>query len=249
MIHLRAAKGLGDALHLRAVALHLIERGHRVTVYSDWADVLCDLPIAVAPLARSVPDARTVCYSLSRPLDPGADKFVMSCRKAGIEEPVELRINWRVRNEGLVRSVRKRAGGRRVLVYQPQRRTHSALEDIVSPQHDAFREHLAGRSDAFRVRVGRTPFVHGGMELPCDLDLVDQMSVSDAIDLGAAADEFFCEPCYLLVLGEALRKPVTCMFSARAMREQGKARNYTPDRFLHRRESVAIFDEATHAVA
>lgn len=236
-----AAKGLGDALYLRAVVLHVL--GRSVTVFTDWPEVFSDLPVVVRPrAAASGPDLRHVAYSLSSPIDVGSDKFVMSCRKAGITDPVALRLGWRVRNTALVKRVRRAAGARRILVYQPPRKTACEAEEVVSPRREAFARHVH-EADGFRIKVGHPSFVQDGQDMPCELDLVGKTSVTDALDIGAIADAFFGEPCYLLVVGEAMDKPVTCMFSRRALSAPGKLRNYTPERMFHSALSVAVYDE------
>lgn len=45
MIRLNAPKGLGDAIHVRAVVIHLLRQGELVTVFTRWPEVFADLDI------------------------------------------------------------------------------------------------------------------------------------------------------------------------------------------------------------
>lgn len=248
MIELRAAKGLGDALHLRAVALHLLGLGEAVTVYTGWPEVFSGLRLNALPLQRATPTSRTITYALSHPLAPGADRFVMGCRKAGIESAVDLRLDWVVRNPRLVAQVLRASGGRGIVLFQPRKIAATEEERWFSPGREALARVLR-RERLFRVRVGHPAYVYDELAEVADLDLFGATSATDVLDLGACATGFVCEPCYLLVLAEALRKPVTCVFPPAA--SSGKARNVTPARFLHRPElSTAVIDDGgRHAVA
>lgn len=253
MIHLRAPRGFGDALYLRAVALHLIERGEALTVYTLWPDAFLGLPVATLhDDARSACNGamRHVAYGMPRANPQRISNFSAACRCAGIDESVALRLDWLPRDAALIERVRCAAAGRPVLIYQPPKRPGNAEQALVRPSREAFAGYLESRADHFRVRVGRTPYVDAGEGLPCDLDLVDRTSVAGALDVGLVGDLFFGEPCFVPFLGEALGRRYAVMFTRRALNcpdaiGGGRVRNITPERLFHKPElASAVYDES-----
>ncbi len=221
------AKGLGDALYVRAIALHLISKVP-VTVYTPWPEVFSDLAVTVKPLsARTLQvDIRHCSYCLHCRL-PEVKKtsmFEMACRQAGVLEPVELQVAWEVRNRKLADKVKALAAGRQILAYQPPK-----VGSSVSAND--FESHLG--ADHFRIRLG-CPGVAQDIGAS-DLDLFGKTAVTDLLDVASLADGFFGEPCYLTTLAQAMDKPFTCLFSSSAATAaDSRTRNLTPERFFHK---------------
>lgn len=247
MMQLRASKGLGDAIYLRAMVLHLLDRGEAVEVFTPWREVFADLPVAIRGLSECTGDE---AWHHAKPclhcrIVQAPDLFRMACLQAGITEPVPLELRWRPKNVALIERVRREARGRPVLVYQPPKKAANLNERLLRPHAEAFAAFLSERSDWFRVKVGAAPYVAPENHPPCDLDLFGRTSVSDAFDIATAADAFYGEPCFVTVLAEALDKPVTCMFSRRAI-ASGRVHicNMRPERLFHKPHlATAIYDE------
>lgn len=240
MKHLNASKGLGDALYLRAVVLHLLKRGEKVAVVTGWPDLFSDLPVAISP-ATADEDMHHAKPCLHCRIITDMDAFSMACQQAGITEPVELRVDWAVRNTRLVDEVKQAARERKILVYQPPKKPCNENQALTSPKREAFVRCLE-EFDGFRVKLGHSNLDNCG---PADLDLFGKTSVTDAIDVCTAADLFFGEPCYLFILAQALNKPSVSMFSGRAA-DSGRHRlvNFSPKRLFHKRElTSAIYDD------
>jgi len=246
MIHIRAANGLGDALQLRAAVLHLLKGGESITVYTRWPEVFRCLRVQIKCIAQAetVEGMRHFAYALSRPLRDGADRFIGMCEFAGIFEPVELRIDWKVKNQALLDRVKRSAAGRKLLLYQPQRIARTEEQELLCPRDEALDTYLRSRSDCFRVKMGHPDFVQPGVKYQSELDLMGRLAVTDAIDLAHAADEFCGEHCYLTTMAEALDKPVTCIYSARSLRSETRAKNHAPERLFHKRLlATVLYDE------
>jgi len=233
-MHLNASKGLGDAIYLRAAVLHVL-KSEPVTVYTRWPEVFFDLPIKVRGIEciAEADDLRSVAYSMRAPMTECM--FDARCRVAGLEPPIEMRLDWPIRNSALVDSVREQAAGRQVIVYQPQK------VDLLSPAARPFRYAVAGL-DGFRVKIGREPYVTDDA-LPCELDLLNKTSVLDAIDLCASADRMFGELCWLMPAAECLGKPFKCIYSHRAMASDEWIKNIDPQiMFRGSSKSEILFD-------
>lgn len=244
MKQLNASKGLGDALYLRAIVLHLLGKGEKLEVFTGWPDIFSDLPVTVKPYSAATGDEdwhhAKPCLHCRIVTD--MDSFSMACQQAGISEPVELRVDWKVRNPAIVARVKREAGARKILVYQPLKKAVNQNQELARPQQDAFLNALDARADYFRVKLGHPNLDNAGA---CELDLFGKTSVTDAIDIATAADLFFGEPCYLFILAQALKKPSVVMFSGRGA-DSGRHRitNFSPARLFPKPDlTTAIYDD------
>lgn len=203
---LTAPRGLGDSLYLRAMAVHLTARGDRVAVDTIWPSLFDDLSVEVGGGGDWVVAAFSPKHRLSGMWAhfAGMDQFSICCARAGIEGPVDLDIAWKARNARLCREVRKAAGGRKVVVYQPRKKENPRL-----PLDREVMDGWLSRCEFFRVRLGHPSFVHD--EGDADLDLFGRTTVRDALDVVSVADMVFGELCYLHVAADALQKPSVCV--------------------------------------
>lgn len=243
VIYLDSPKGLGDAIYVRAIVLHCLERD-RVTVFTPWPDVFDDLPITTEARRTGNEDIRhcSACLHCRLPEVQPESIFAMACRQAGIQEPVELKMNWKVRNPDVLAKIRRRAGDRQILMYQPPKRETGTQQDLSRPDSAAFTDYLRTRN-AYRIKVGSAS-VQEIPAAPCELDLFGKTSIHDVFDLGTIADSFFGEPSYIGIMAQAMNKPHTCMFSSRAAwANDSRIRNMTPQRFFHKPElGTAVYD-------
>ena len=100
-MRLAAAKGLGDALYLRAAALHLMKIGQPFDIYTGWPEVFVGIP-NIRPLSEADNSGGDLCHvaacNCRNPEIMRLDHFTNAYRRAGIEGPVELQIGWKVQN-------------------------------------------------------------------------------------------------------------------------------------------------------
>lgn len=247
MIHLNASKGLGDALYLRAVALHLLRRGELLTLYSKWPDAFADLAVTVLPRSECEgrDDLRNVLYSLSRDDPHGKSNFEAACEKAGIAEPVDLRLDWTVKNPDLIERITEQAAGRKIFVYQPLKFARNNEQRLLRPQREPYNRFIANHREHFRIRLGEPPYVDADRSAPCEMDLLGNSTIHDAFDIGTIGDLFFGESCFIPMLGEASGKRFAIMFTRQALKSDGRIRNVTPARLFHRKElGEAVYDES-----
>lgn len=248
MIHLNAPKGLGDALYLRAIALHLLARGDSLTVYTGWPDVFTGLAATVKRL-NEIGESDTIdhamyCLFCRIPAVRILDQFTLTCLQSGIVEPVALRLDWPVSNHKLLADVKSRAGNRPIFIYQPPKLANNEKQEHLCPRIEPYSAYVAAKADCFRIRVGCPEFVQD-RKLPCELDLFGKTSVRDVLDLCTIGDLFFSGPSYLLIAAEAMDKPFTCMFSRRGLASGfARVRNVTPERVFHKRHlATSVYDD------
>lgn len=247
MIYLAAPKGLGDAIYLRAIVLHLLKKSEQVVVFSKWPEVFADLDVEVRPLSGvEEPHEFKITPARYRLSDrSGLTQFELMCRSAGLNDDVPLRLGWSLANKKLVDDVVRRSRGRKIMLYQPPKFPRNPDQALVAPSREAFFSALRTKNDFFRVRVGHPGFSAGHDDDVLEHDLFGlTSSVTDLFDLALVADHFFSEPCYMQIMAQAVQKPFTCMFSQRGLRsENAKIAGISPDRIFHRGHlGTAIYD-------
>jgi len=250
VITINAAKGLGDAIQLRAIVLHLVRRGDTVMVFTRWRELFEDLPVIVKPLSDVTGDEdwhhAKPCLHCRMPWAQNLDQFTMSALQSGIEEPVELRVDWKPKNLKLRRRVIDAANGRKVMVYQPLKKTKNENQELLRPNADAYDGFIARTefNDYFRVRIG-SPATVDPSAAPYDLDLLGKTSVTDVFDVASVTDLFFSETSYLPLLAQAMDKPVVCMFARKGIASgRNLVGNIRPERMFHKHHlTTAVYDE------
>lgn len=251
MIYLSSPRGLGDALYLRAVVLHVLRHEKEVCVFTAWQEVFADLPVVVRPRhdavgrddVRTVTAYRDVVAGVPMGHSHTRSDFSAACANAGIDEPVALEINWPVRNHGLVAQIRREAGGREVLIYQPLKRTRNRDQELLTPRRESFCAFLSRRADCYRVKLGHPPYVVDDPNLPCEMDLCGKGFIYDTFDACSAGDMFFSQNCFINIMAEALGKPYVVMFARAALDSSTWVSQLTPERAVHKKHlGTAIYD-------
>ncbi|MBI4291320.1 MAG: hypothetical protein HY661_07575 [Betaproteobacteria bacterium] len=247
MIALRAPNGLGDAIGLRAVVLHLLERGESVSVFTKWHDVFADLPITINPVTENTgnEDYRYMSFPLSSAIPPGTNDFTMRCRQLGITEPVKLQLKWKVRNHALLERIKRDARGRPIFVYQSARTIRSYASMLLAPRRQAFNKFVAKYHGHYRIKLGHPPHVPEDKDAPCELDMYGKAFILDTFDICTIADLFFGQASFITCMAEALDKPHICMFARAALRSTDtRANTTTPERALAKKHlATVVYDD------
>lgn len=248
MKRIRAGSGLGDSLYLQSVVRHLLARGEKLQVCSAYPEVFRPLPVGVVPFTRL--GVEIVAHYVTRKGIAGTDQFEDMCRAAGITEPAELRLDWTPVNVSLVRRIRRAAGERPVVVVQlpraPMGRTDGFGKELLPDCRVIQRciDRLGGA--AFIVQIGAGEALHKFHGI--DLDLTNQTSVSELIDVAWEADGFLGYCSFVVPLAESLAKPALLVWSRRGQRApQAYIRQVTPEKVLHGDGSVFVWDDWTEA--
>lgn len=242
MKSIRGGRGLGDSIYVQAVARHIIKtRGERLRVCADYPDVFRPLE----DMVELVPHRRTnidylAHYSARKSLP--TNQFVDCCQTAGIQEPVELRIDWTPTSR--IGEQMKEAGRPIVCVQLP--RTPMARTDgfgaellpdcrVIQRMIDA----LKGRALIVQVGAGAALFKFSGI----DVDLANKTNVCELFDVALAADGFLGYVSFLVPLAEALDKPALFVWSSRGLRAgHPYVRQITPEKVLFKASSRHVMD-------
>lgn len=246
---IRCGRGLGDSLYLQSVVRHLIETGthRRMRVRSDYPDVFRPLGerVEVTPFNRNVD---ILAHYSARKGRAGTTQFEDCCQTAGIVGPVDLRLDWTLSDEPLALRLRGlRAPDHPIAVVQlpraPMGRTDGfgaeLLPDCRSIQLaiDVLRE----RARIVQVGAGEPLYRFTGV----DLDLSNQTTVAQLLDVASVADGFLGYCSFMLPLAESFSKPALMVWSRRGLTAgHPYVRQITPQKVIHKpATTIAVMDD------
>lgn len=246
MRSIRGGMGLGDALYVQAIARYLVQRGERLKVCTAWPDVFGPLGDRVQIEGFRRANVSILAHYSLRKKQAATTQFQDCCIEAGISGPVELRLDWRPPQGRIVEGLRE--DGRPVLCVQlprnPMGRTDGFGAELLPNcrKIQAAIDAARGRALIVQVGSGAPLFRFSGI----DVDLANKTTVSELIDIAAAADLFLGYPSFLLPLAESLAKPVLMVFSSRGLESRTLyVRLITPRKLLHSASSRAVIDSDT----
>jgi len=246
VISIRGGSGLGDAIYVQSVARYLVEQGRRLEVCTSWPDAFRPIKdhVTFAPFRRQ--NITHLAHYADRRGAVGTTQFEDCCIRAGVPKDIDLRLDWRPLNGGLVQQL---LGIRRPIVVVQMPRAPFGRSDgqytEFAPRWGRVQQaiDLIGRR-AFKIMVGSgAPDVK---YFGIDLDLSNQTTVSDLIDVGFMARGFIGQCSFIIPLGESFRKPVQLIWSRAGLRSRHEViRQMTPVKILHRSSSHAVIDDCS----
>lgn len=242
---IRGGRGLGDTLYLQAIVRYLVAQHDEVIqAASDFPDVFRTLGRRVRVIPFTRVGVGIVAHYVARKGMPGTTQFEDMCLSAGIRKPVDLVLDWKVIDEEIVRLVK--APGKPVICVQlpraPMGRTDGFGHDIL-PNCDAIQhalEALAGRVTIVQIGAGKPLYSFRGV---VDINLADQTSVSQLLDVASVADGFVGYPSFIVPLAECFDQPSLIVWSALGLQSLDPFINrIAPGKVLHKKTSRAVID-------
>lgn len=243
MKSIRGGRGLGDSLYVQAVARHIIKtRGERLKVCADYPDVFRPL----GPMVTVVPHTRVginyLAHYSMRKSQP-TKQFQDCCIAAGILEPAELRLDWVPTSEA---GERLKEQGKPVVCVQlpraPMGRSDGFGKELLPDCRVIQRmiDALRGRAFIVQIGAGQPLFKFDGL----DMDLANQTTVAEMIDVAHAAAGFLGYVSFLVPLAESLDKPGLFVWSSRGLKAgHPYVRQITPQKVLFKESSMHVFDD------
>ena len=245
MIDLIGPRGLGDAIYVRAMAMRWLELGQPVTVFTIWPEVFDGIDVTVkSPTERTGNENIYHCVICSHCRLPDVVPvcvFDRICHQAGLFEPFEFKIDWKVKKPDMVNKIKRRSDGRKIMIYQPPKVANGFEQTLFNPHADDFIRYLEAHSDFYRIKVGHPLTAHELKGAPCEMDIFGHTSVSDVFDIATICDLFFSQVSYLVTLGEAMNKNVACMVTRRQLEANSvRVRQLTPAIFFCKHHLVEV---------
>lgn len=246
MIAVRSGKGLGDNLYLQSIARHLTDKGEQLEVCTHYPDLFRPLSGRVTLAAWRRERIDRVAHYVERKTATGTDQFVDCCIRAGIRENIDLRLDWTPLNSDLVQRVRSQR--RPVIVVQmprePMGRTDGYGADLLPDCRTLQRviDHIGPRATFVQIGAGEPLFRFRGI----DIDLANQTTVADLIDVAWASDAALGYCSFIVPLAESLRKPLLLVWSRLGLKSRTEfIRQITPGKIVHRPQTThVVMDDA-----
>lgn len=244
MISIRAGSGLGDSLYLQGVARHLVRQGARIEVCSDWPDIFRPLAdkVRMSPFRRRPVDR--IAHYTGRRRVAGTDQFRDCCISAGILEPVELRLDWRVGNRQPLNELL--AHGRPIVLVQlprePMARGDGYAMELLPDCRVLQRAIDLLRGRALLVQVGKGQPLHRFDGI--DVDLAGLTTISGLLDVASVATAFLGYCSFMVPLAESFGRPGLFIWSRRGLGSRNEViSGLTPTKVLHGAASRAVVDD------
>jgi hypothetical protein len=242
-VMIRGGSGLGDALYLQPIVRHLLKQGRDdLIVGTDYPGVFSQLDVPTTPLVKA--HGKIIGHYTARKSVSGTSQFKDCCIRAGINEPVEMVLDWKAVNLTLINQL-KRFGKPILLVAMPRSPMgrNDGFADELMPLHDVYRavlDMLKGHFLIVQVGSGKSLF-----PLHCiDVNLANKTSVSDLIDVATVALGVFGYCSFMIPLAESLNKPGLFLWSRRGLQSKNPFINtIRPEKVLHKASSMHVIDD------
>ena len=251
---LRGGRGIGDTIYQVPIVKHYLDQGNHIEACTDYPEIFrgiqCD-QLRFAPFAKN--DIKILAhYALRKRITqaersfhpgPGTDQFEDMCISAGTPV-VKQSLFWSPANRELIDRVKD--GGRPVLCLQMPREPMGRADGFgteLLPRYEVMDHILNLLSPRFKVvQIGKGDVLHHFGHI--DLDLSNQTSVTDLIDIASACDAFLGYCSYIVPLAEAFQKPLLCVWSRRGLNSnQPYIKQITPQKILHQETSFYVVDD------
>lgn len=237
---IRGGSGLGDSLYLRPICEYLARNGHAVTVMSNFPDVFIGSSVTVEPFRRDRVDM--IAHYVGGKHNPTTTLWQDMCAHAGVTVP--LRFDWKPRNGTMLKRIRQAADGRPVLLVHGGREPMGRRDKFgieLLPFEGAFNATIAALDDCFRVRIGRGDQLY---PVTCDLDLTNNTTVADVLDIAATCAGVVSMCGFPVPLAEALDKPALFIWSSRGLMSAHQfIKTVTPAKILSKGSSRFVIDD------
>ncbi len=245
---IRGGSGLGDSIYLQSLVRHLAKTtNHQIEACSNYPDVFSQLPpsVSVVPFNKHAQGLIHAVYSMRKSVNT-TDQFQDMCIQAGIQGQVDLKLDWKIRNQELVDSIRLKAREQRI-VFAGMIRSPMARDGIdnfgaeLLPLFRAVDEMVDRFRDCFIVECGSGKRLH---DIKPDLDLTNRTSISDLLDVASICDEFCGQCSFVIPLAESFDKPYTIVFARAGFESRTEfIRRITPEKVFHKKHlGTALFD-------
>lgn len=244
MRSIRSGRGLGDNLYMQSIVRHLVDKGERLEVCTDWPDVFRPLgkSIELSPHRRL--GVTIVSHYTARKAVLETTQFEDCCINAGLREPVDLCLDWPPIGSFL--PSRLKSMGKPIVVVQMPREPFGRADGYgmeLLPRIEVLQAALdliCSRAVTVLIGAGEAKGNLSGVTI----DLTNRTSVCDVLDLAGCADAFLGYCSFLVPLAESFSRRALLVWSRRGLQSSNDyIRTITPRKILHRQSSRAVIDD------
>jgi hypothetical protein len=239
---IRAGRGLGDAIYLQSVVRHLVNKGQKLTVATDWTDVFLPLKDKIEFIPFTRQNIKIIAHYSARKSFKDTTQFRDCCLQAGITEKAELKIDWKPLNSFLIDSLRV---SKPLLVIAlpraPMGRTDAFAIDLL-PKRDVYQyliDKLRDKYNILQIGAGKPVYTLDNI----DIDLTNDTKVTDLFDIASVADAFVGYCSYLIPLAESFNKKGLYIWGNKGLKSSEQFINtITPTKILEHKNSHFLVD-------
>jgi hypothetical protein len=205
-------------------------RAH-IVVLTNFQDVFAGSGLMLEPHSKIMYDI-LAHYTACRP-NAFTTQWCDICRTAGVPDELELSFPWAIQNQRLVSRLRALAQGKPIVMLNggrpPMGRTDGYSDDML-PNRWAFDTVLSMLSDCFVVKVGKGIELY---KLGCDLDLSNETTSADLLDVAMVSAALVGQCSYMVPLAECFDKPFLGVWAEKGLRSATPfIRQCTPQKIL-----------------
>ncbi len=236
--NIRAGSGFGDSIYLQSVVRHLVAKGENLIVRSDYPDLFESLNVPVIKFGKGGP-VIAAHYSLRKNIET-TDQFQDCCIAAGIKDPVEMKLDWKVRQPDILsrHRIRRKSEYTTLAVMLP--RAPMARKDgfgeELKPEYSILDGLLNKNSQSIvSVLIGAGKPLYNYFSI--DLDFSNKTTIPDLLDIASRVDGFVGYCSFMIPLAESLNKPFFALWSSRGLKSKTQyIRSITPEKIIHRKD-------------
>lgn len=237
-LFVRGGSGLGDSIYIQSLTRHLAAQDSRrdVVALSDWPDVFRFTPgVRVEPFQR-IGGNILVAHYAPRKGHQETTQWYDTIFAAGLRGEIPLHMDWVTSDRNLTDQIRDMSAGKPLVAVQlpraPMGRTDGFGADLLPTAAglQSMIDALTGR--AFLVLVGKGRPVHRLHGI--DLDLTNQTSIPQLIDVYKEVDACAGYPSFMIPLAESLGKPGLYVWAHSGLTSESVwSRRVTPRKVIH----------------
>lgn len=229
--------GLGDALYLQGVVRYYAQR-EPLEVCSKWPEVFKHYGdrVRVVPFRRD--RIQILAHYSMRRGRTDTNQWQDCCIQAGIREPWDLRLDWKPES-GL-------AEGRPYICVALPRAPMDRRDGIglsLLPEPQAIQRYIDVLREKYRIvqiGAGKPLYQFRGI----DIDLANQTTVTELLDIASQARGFLGYCSFLVPLAESFDKPALFVWSRKGLKDRtGFVRQITPKKILSKPSSKWVMDD------
>jgi len=259
---IRSGSGFGDSIYLQSIVKFLADAKMKLEVPSYFKELIDEIGVRSAPKSKKNIDI--IAHYVQRKGHAGTTQFDDMCWSAGKSQAVldhgvqlvdaeghallNMKLIWAIKNRSLVNDILAKSAGRKIIFLgmprPPMDRTDGFAGEL-SPDWRQGQKVLdsVDRSKYYIIQMGKGAklFEFKGL----DLDLTNQTSVSDVLDVGSISSAFIGMGCsYIIPLSESRDKMALTVWSGRGLRSKEPfVSRITPTKIFHEKTSMAIIDD------
>lgn len=245
---IRSGNGVGDNLYLQAIVRHLLNTTkHKYQVHTRFSTLFLQFAskIKIKPFKKS--NITLTAHYTNRKGRVGTTQFQDMCQNVGIKEPVSLHLDWTARNETLLKTIKREAKDKKIVMVQLPREPFGRNDGYgreIMPKYEILNaaiEILKEKHGFYAVQVGsgKSEFILKAI----DFDLSNKTALDEVFDIATISDMLIGQCSFFIPLAECFDRKSISIWSHNGLNSTNPfISTIRPAKILHKKTSYAIID-------